>query len=188
MKRLRVVGRLRIAEQRLQHDAAADDAERGAVLRRGVVEVDGRNEAAGARHIAHDHAGIAGEVLAEMAREQPRGRVIGAAGGEADDDGDLLALVEIRGACRSAGERERRQHCRRDSLHHGISPQVGRNRSPGCAGEGAAGCPSTAPGSNPPERAVGRTMPTVPSLLFDAMMCLSGARLAHRTGRGHAAR
>ena len=39
--------------------------------------------------------GIAGDVPGEMARRHPRLQVVAAAGSGADDDGDLLAGVEI---------------------------------------------------------------------------------------------
>ena len=38
---------------------------------------------------------IAGDVAADVARDQPRIDVVAAAGAVADDQGDLLALVEI---------------------------------------------------------------------------------------------
>ena len=102
-----VVFGLRIAEERLQHGPAADDAERRAVPRRRIEEVHGRDQAAGARHVAHDNGGIAGKVLAEIAREQPRSRIVGAAGREADQNRDLLALVEVVGV-RPANGKPRR--------------------------------------------------------------------------------
>ena len=50
--------------------AASDDAERGAVLGRDVVEPVGEHQAAGARHVARNDRRIARDVLAHMAREQ----------------------------------------------------------------------------------------------------------------------
>ena len=64
-------------------------------------EVDGA-QASGARHVLHDHGWLAGNVPAEMARKQPPIDVVAAAGAVADDQLDLLALVEFGdriGAC-----------------------------------------------------------------------------------------
>ena len=57
--------------------------------------------------------GIAGDVPAEMARRDPRLQVVAAAGTGADDDGELLAGVEILGAGgRGAGPRHEPKHKR----------------------------------------------------------------------------
>ena len=55
-------------------------------------------------------------MLAEMAREQPRGCIVGAAGGKADDNRDLLALVERRAL---GSRRIRRSH---DGCRDGEGP------------------------------------------------------------------
>src|SRR5262249_36520511 len=47
------------------------------------------------RHVAGDDDRIAGELLAEMAGDEPRVGVIGAARADRDDDGDGLAAVEV---------------------------------------------------------------------------------------------
>ena len=49
------------------------------------------------RHVLHDDRGIARDVLAEMPRGHPRLQVVAAADAGADDEGDLLAGVEILG-------------------------------------------------------------------------------------------
>src|SRR5437016_5870642 len=71
-----------------------DDAECGAVARRDLVDVIRGLEAAGARHVLRDDGRLAGNVLAEMARDQPAVEVVAAAGGIADRDRDDLAGEE----------------------------------------------------------------------------------------------
>ena len=48
-----------------------DQPDRGAVLRRDVVDVVHGDEAAGAGHVLDDDGGIAGQVPAEMTGHQP---------------------------------------------------------------------------------------------------------------------
>ena len=62
----------------------------GAVLNMRLVAAMRRR-----RHVLHDDRGIAGNVLAEMARGHARLQVVAAADAGADDEGDLLAGVEI---------------------------------------------------------------------------------------------
>src|SRR6185503_20474463 len=81
-------------EQRLDDDAAIENAEARAVLRRRGVEIVGELEAAGARHVLHHHAGIAGHMTADMPRQHAAIEVVAAAGGIADQDLELLAAKE----------------------------------------------------------------------------------------------
>jgi hypothetical protein len=91
----RIVTDLRVAEELLVGERRGDDRERGAVLRRDVVEIVRRNDAAAARHVARNDGGIAGNVSAEMARNQARIGVVGAARADRDDDRDGLAAVKV---------------------------------------------------------------------------------------------
>ena len=84
-----------VAEQRIEAGAAADGADHRAVLVGDVVEPVGEPQAAGAFHVLRRHLRIAGNVLAEMARDQPRVDVVAAADAVADHHVDGLALVEL---------------------------------------------------------------------------------------------
>ena len=85
-----------IAEQRLERNAALRCADMQAVLGRDIGDVVGHDQAAAARHVAHDHLRLTRQVAAEIFGEQPRVEVVAAAGRETDIDGDVLALVELR--------------------------------------------------------------------------------------------
>ena len=85
-----------IAEQGLDEKPARRQADRGAVARGHVVEVIGHRQAGGARHVLNDHAGLAGEVLGKMPRQQARIHVVAGAGPIADQDAQRLAAVEVR--------------------------------------------------------------------------------------------
>ena len=84
----------------------------------GLLEhVVGVNDSAGAGHIVDNHAGIAGNILAEMARDRSRISVVTAAGRESDDQPNRLALVKTivtgRGLDRiEKHSRENQQHKR----------------------------------------------------------------------------
>ena len=64
-------------------------------LGRAGVEVSDRRQASGARHVLHQHAGIARNCAAEMARQQPRILIIAAARRIPDHQGDGPALEEF---------------------------------------------------------------------------------------------
>src|SRR5262249_21237307 len=107
------------AKESDERHVARERADGGAVLGREVVEIIDRAQAAGARHVLHDHARIAGNEPAEMARQEPRIGVVTAARPIADDQIDLLAPVEtgdrtgVRGAHRQGrGDRHRRSPTR----------------------------------------------------------------------------
>ena len=59
------------------------------------IDEIGRAQAAGAGHLLGNDRGIARNVLAEIAAEQPRIGVVAAADAVADDQRDVAALVEI---------------------------------------------------------------------------------------------
>src|SRR4029453_2550393 len=59
--------RVGLAKERLDRRGAASDAEHGAGARHGVVEIVRKHEAAGARHVLHDEARIAGQEAAHVA-------------------------------------------------------------------------------------------------------------------------
>ena len=67
-------------EQRVHDGAVLRRADEGAVLRRDVVDMRDRGVAAGARHVGHHHGGIAGNVFAHVAGDQPGVDVVAAAG------------------------------------------------------------------------------------------------------------
>ena len=90
-----VVLRALVAEQRLERDAAAGGAERGAVARRGLVEPVGEPQPAGALHVLGHHRRVARDVLAQVAGEKPRIEVVAAARAVGDVEVDRLAPVEF---------------------------------------------------------------------------------------------
>ena len=82
-------------EQRRDRYGAAESADGGAVLDRDPVDIVGRLDAAGARHVLRHHIGPARNMLAQIARQEPPIGVIAAADAVADDDRDAAALVEV---------------------------------------------------------------------------------------------
>ena len=78
-------------EQRIVPWCAAG-ADNGAVLRRRRSRVVARPAGAGARHVLRHDGRMAGDVLADMARDRRRIEVVAAADREADQEGDSLAL------------------------------------------------------------------------------------------------
>src|SRR5215217_678644 len=55
----------------------------------------GGRDGPGARHVLHHNAGTARDVACKMARNQAAPEIVTIAGRRADDQADLLALVEI---------------------------------------------------------------------------------------------
>ena len=85
-----------VAEQRIEAGAAADDAEGRAVLRARRCRASWRAAAMPApSHVLRHHGRVAGDVLADVAREHARVEVVGAADAVADVEIDGLALVEV---------------------------------------------------------------------------------------------
>jgi hypothetical protein len=75
--------------------AARECADDGAVFRSDQIEIVGCLEAAGAAHVLRHDSGIAGNMLAEVARHQPSIGIVPAAHAVADDERQGLAFVEI---------------------------------------------------------------------------------------------
>src|SRR5262249_24751015 len=90
----RVVARLLIAIERLGHQAARWGGDHAAVARRDVIEVVEHDDAACARHVLRDHGGLAGNELADVAREEPQIEIIAGADAIADQHAHTLVLVE----------------------------------------------------------------------------------------------
>src|SRR5262249_22465330 len=74
---------------------ARERADHGAVLRRRVVDVDRGAHAAGAFAVLRNDVGLARDVLAEMARDEPAVEIVAAADAVADHQRDVLAAVAI---------------------------------------------------------------------------------------------
>src|SRR5262249_49020820 len=111
--------RLRVPVLYQQH-APHHESDDGAVLGSGIVDVIGRRETAGSRHVLHDDGRIARDMLAKVARYQTRLPAVAAARAGADDERDLPAGVEFgnrlrRGASR--GEQHRSREEKRDAVH-----------------------------------------------------------------------
>src|SRR5262249_57407527 len=85
----------RSAELRVERNGRRADADDGAVLGRDVKDRVHRQEAAGAGLVLRHDRGLSGNVLAEMAGEQPPEGVVAAAGRVADDEIDGLSGVEL---------------------------------------------------------------------------------------------
>ena len=96
-------------DQRFHRDAALGRADERAVLGRHVVEEVRHHQRAAAGHVLRDHGGLARDVLDDVARREAGIAVVAAAGGQADEHGHPLALVEVLdrvGTGRGAGRNE----------------------------------------------------------------------------------
>src|SRR5262249_28262224 len=82
-------------EQWLHRYAAANHTERGAVLRRDVVEEVGEPQASGTGHVLRHDGWIARDVLADVAGKEAPAEVVVAADGVADQQLDGLAAVKV---------------------------------------------------------------------------------------------
>ena len=91
----RIEPRLRRAEQRLERRIVLHEADHRAVALGGGIEIIGRGEPAGARHVAHDDGRMAGNVRADMAGNRPRQGVVAAGRAGGDDQRHRAAAVEI---------------------------------------------------------------------------------------------
>ena len=97
--------------ERVHEGGAGEVARHGAVARRHLAEIFGADDAAGAFHVLNDDVGLALDVAREMLGEQAALDVGRPAGGEVDQDGEPLALVEgIVGESLRRGEREKAQN------------------------------------------------------------------------------
>src|SRR5258707_14485911 len=86
----------------------------------GIVDIIGRRETARARHVLHDDARSARDMLAEVARHQTRLSIVAAARAGADDERYLPAGVELRNRLRrgsSCGEEHGSREQKRDTVH-----------------------------------------------------------------------
>src|SRR5215510_2316063 len=110
----------RLAEGLAQEEPAVEMADREPVGLRDAIEMIRQNEAAGAGHVLDDERRIAGNVPAHVAREHSRVRIESAAGGEAHDQPDGLALVEGlgAGAADPGGDQDRGGRERDKALAH----------------------------------------------------------------------
>ena len=84
----------RPADQLIEINRRQDGAEGETVRFGDVVEIIGRDDRRGARHVLHEDRRIARNVLAVVAGQDPRPQIVAATGGRTDDDPDRLALVE----------------------------------------------------------------------------------------------
>jgi len=86
-----------VAAEELAEELVTVEVHDGEPVRPGHLEgVIGRDQAGRPRHVLHDDGGPAGDVLAQVPGDGPRVGVEAAAGREADDDPDRLALEEPR--------------------------------------------------------------------------------------------
>ena len=115
-----------LADERIENGALEIGADHRAVLRCDIGDIGRHQIAAGSRHVLRHDGRIAGHVLAEETRHQPRISVIAAAGRRADDDGDRLAPIELRDRIlrrnRQSPATGQKCRCERgDFLRHGPS-------------------------------------------------------------------
>jgi hypothetical protein len=111
MELAHVVANRRHHDQLDRHQRVRNHADRGAVLGGDRLQEIGHEDAAAADHVLRHHGGIAGQVRSEVARNQPRIAVIGAADIHPDQQVDDLAPVEVRDricGCLAQGEKVRR--------------------------------------------------------------------------------
>ncbi len=122
---LRVEGVALADQQRIEGDAAADRAERGAVLRRDAIKIIGEPQTAGAFHVLRHQRRIAGDMRAHVAADHARIEVVGAAGRVADIEVDIAVLVEVLDALREhdRGRRNDRNQRGRDQREQIVDAQ-----------------------------------------------------------------
>ena len=117
----RIEADVRDLHHRRRRHRARRHPDHGAVARRHVEHVVGRDQRARARHVLDDDVRIAGDMSGHMSCKQPRPHVVVAAGGRADDDPDLLAFVEFVGRLRRG--RRGAEHAA-DRQQDGCSPAL----------------------------------------------------------------
>ena len=78
-----------------QH-AALNKGDRRAVAQRHIGQVIGGGDTVGGGHVLHDDPGGAGNMLANMARDDPPEQIIATARWRANHKADLLARIEVR--------------------------------------------------------------------------------------------
>src|SRR6185369_15628785 len=113
------LGRIELYGARLDEGSDEEvrhgDSDHRAVFRRGVGEIVYGVDAAGTRQMLDRNGGVAGNVLAEIGRQQQRIGAEAAAGFAADDDLELLAAIEIALRQRSRSARETHKGGKRQS-------------------------------------------------------------------------
>ena len=82
------------AQNSLEGHAAIDDANDGAVLGGHIVDLVGRDQAAGAGHVLRHNQGLPGDVAPHVAGDQPTPQIIRPADAIADEHGHRLAAIE----------------------------------------------------------------------------------------------
>ena len=120
-------------------DRLVQEPQRGPVFWGGIVEIVGRDDPIGARHVRGNDRRIAGNVPPDVAGKQPPVLVVTATRAESDDDGDGLAFEVAVGlgfrvmpeADRKGGNPETsNQRTQRCPLRHGSLPKAtGRERT-----------------------------------------------------------
>jgi len=83
------------AEQGFGRDAAVEEADYGAVARRGIEHLVGGGKTPGARPVDRNDGWISRDVLADMPRHRAHHGVIAAADAEADHHGNGMRFVEL---------------------------------------------------------------------------------------------
>ncbi len=94
-------------EQRLVGQVAADHADYRTVFRRDVEQMIGRGHLAGARHVLRHEGRLARQVIAHVTRDGARPLVVIPARGRRDDEGHLLAAIELLDRLRLRGREQR---------------------------------------------------------------------------------
>ena len=117
---------LAAAERLMRRHVLHDGVQHGAVARRLRGEPVGGLQADRAGHVAGDDRGLARDVPADVARQQPRAQVIVAARRGRDQHGQGLAAIEIRH--RIGGSRQRQQ-CERERQRCGRQAARGHDRT-----------------------------------------------------------
>src|SRR6185369_17497472 len=123
------LGRIELYGARLDEGSDEEvrhgDSDHRAVFRRGVGEIIDGVDAAGARQMLDRNGGVAGNVLAEIGRQQQRIGAEAAARFAADHDLKLFAAIEIALRQRRGAAREGRKGGQRQSgnLHGRLLPR-----------------------------------------------------------------
>ncbi len=84
------------AHQLVEIQRRIDRAERQAVGFGDAIDIVGADDVAGAGHVLHHDRRIAGDILADVTRRQPRPKIVAAGGGGRDHHGNRFALIKIR--------------------------------------------------------------------------------------------
>jgi len=105
----RIETHARAVDDLMRRYRAIDGGDMGAVARGVIVHEVRRHDVAAARHVFHDHRGIAGDVTGHMPRHGARRRIVGTGDARRCDERDCFAREEFfdvvgsRAACRYHG-------------------------------------------------------------------------------------